>query len=69
MSGSLYTSDEYLDYENLYCEQCGDSDSFIGQANTKEEATMLLMPITDSDYCGWNKEYIEEFVNENFDEE
>ena len=24
--GGLYTSDEPLDYEDLYCEECGDSD-------------------------------------------
>lgn len=36
--GGLYTSDEPLDYEYLYCEECGDSDSLIGYADTKEEA-------------------------------
>ena len=36
--GGLYTSDEPLDYEDLYCDQCGDSDWLIGYAETKEEA-------------------------------
>lgn len=36
--GNLYTSDEPLDYDELYCEQCGDSDWLLGYAETKEEA-------------------------------
>lgn len=36
--GSLYTSYYELDYDDLYCEQCGDSDWLIGYAETKEEA-------------------------------
>lgn len=67
MGGSLYTSDDYFDYEDLYCEQCGSSDSYIGYANTKEEALKLLLPMTDSDYCPWDKEYIEKFINVHFD--
>ena len=40
--GTLYTSDYILDYDDLYCEQCGDSDWLIGQAETREEAWNLL---------------------------
>ena len=36
--GNLYTSIYELDYDELYCEQCGDSDWLIGYATTKEEA-------------------------------
>ena len=36
--GGLYTSDYVLDYEDLYCETCGDSDTYIGYADTKEDA-------------------------------
>ena len=28
--GGLYTSDEALDYDYLYCEECGDSDTEVG---------------------------------------
>ena len=59
--GDLYTSDEPLDYEDLYCEQCGDSDSLIGYANTREEVWDLLKD-------EWNHEYIQEFINEYWDE-
>ena len=40
--GSLYTSDTALDYEDLHCEQCGDSDWLIGYATTRAEAWELL---------------------------
>ena len=46
--GSLYTSDTYLDYNELYCEECGDSDSFIGYATTRAEAWELLKDETDT---------------------
>lgn len=35
--GGLYTSDDYIPYEELYCEQCDDSDYEIGQFDTFEE--------------------------------
>lgn len=67
--GSLYTSDEKLDYEDTYCETCGDSDWLIGYANTREEAWNLLKSDTDIDGSGgWNYEYIQAFLNENFGE-
>lgn len=59
--GSLYTSDYELDYEDLYCEQCGDSDWLIGRAETREEAWNLLKD-------DWNEDYLKEFLNEEFDE-
>lgn len=46
--GHLYTSNEELDYEDLYCEQCGDHDWLIGQANTREEAWNLLKEDVDT---------------------
>lgn len=67
--GSLYTSDEKLDYEDTYCETCGDSDWLIGYVNTREEAWNLLKSDTDIDGSGgWNYEYIQAFLNENFGE-
>lgn len=59
--GELYTSDEPLDYEDLYCEQCGDSDSLIGYADTKKEAWDLLKD-------EWSHEYIQEFIDLCWDE-
>lgn len=56
LDGGLYVSDEKLDYDQLYCEQCGDSDQFVGRADTKEEAKKLL----ETEF--WDKEYVEEFL-------
>lgn len=57
LGGGLYTSDYELDYEDLYCEQCGDSDGYIGEADTREEAYELL-----KDY--YNEEYLNEFLKD-----
>ena len=46
--GSLYVSDYELDYDDLYCEECGDSDWLIGHAETRKEAWGLLKDSTDT---------------------
>lgn len=46
--GGLYTSDYALDYDDLYCEQCGDSDWCIGYAETRADAWELLKDETDT---------------------
>lgn len=66
--GGLYTSEEPLEYEDLYCEECGDSDNLIGYAETKEEVWDLLKNNIDVDGSGgWDYSYIQEFVNSNWD--
>ena len=35
--GGLYTSDSYLDYKDTYCEECGDSDWFLGEFKDWED--------------------------------
>ncbi|MCM1334186.1 MAG: hypothetical protein NC084_04110 [Bacteroides sp.] len=42
IDGSLYAVERELSHDELYCDQCGDSDSMIGYADTKEEARALL---------------------------
>lgn len=67
--GGLYASDEPLEYEDLYCEECGDSDWLIGYAETREEAWNLLKDDTDIyGSGGWDYNYVQEFINENWDE-
>ena len=67
--GSLYTSIYELDYDELYCEQCGDSDWLIGCATTKEEAWDLLTDYTDIDGSGgYSYDYIQTFINTNWEE-
>lgn len=67
--GNLFTSEEPLDFEDLYCEECGDSDTFLGQASTREEAWDLLKDDVDIDGSGgWDKDYVQDFINSNWDE-
>ena len=67
--GSLYTSDEYLDYDDLYCEQCGDSDWLIGCATTRVEAWELLKDDTNINGSGgWDYDYVQNFININWEE-
>ena len=67
--GSLYVTDEYQEYEVLYCEQCGDSDSLLGHANNKKEAWELLKSETDINGSGgWGYDYIQELINTSFED-
>lgn len=68
--GWLYSSDELLDYEDLYCETCGDSDTYIGCAEAKEEAWNLLKDEVDIDGSGgWDYEYVKDFIEANFEKD
>lgn len=61
--GGLYTSDDVLDYEQTYCETCGDSDWLIGYAETREEAWELLKDDTNIDGSGgWDYDYVQDFL-------
>jgi len=65
--GSLYTFDYELDYEDLYCEECGDSDWLIGCADTREEAWELLKDYTDINGSGgWDYDYVRSFIARNW---
>lgn len=61
--GSLFVSDDILDYEQTYCETCGDSDWLIGYAENREEAWNLLKDDTNINGSGgWDYEYVQEFL-------
>lgn len=40
--GGYYSSNFEQDYEQLYCDQCGDSDTFIGEYETDAEMQALV---------------------------
>lgn len=61
--GGLYATDYELEYEYLYCEQCGDSDWLLGYVETKEAARCLLKD------NGWDWEYIQKFIDTYWDDE
>ena len=42
--GGLYTSEEPLDYDYLYCEECCDSDHELGYFETAEEMWEVIQP-------------------------
>lgn len=66
--GSLYTSDRMLDDDETYCEQCGDSDWLVGNADTGEAAWELLKYDTDINGSGgWSYDYVRELILENWD--
>lgn len=65
--GGLYTSDRELNYEEIHCEQCGDTDWLIGYAATKEDAWRLLKYNTNVGGCGgWDYDYIQAFIDVNW---
>ena len=61
--GDLFASSDILDYEQTYCEICGDYDHLIGYAETREEAWEILKDDTNINGSGgWNYDYVQEFL-------
>lgn len=61
--GGLFVSDDELDYEQTYCETCGDSDLLIGYAETREEAWNLVKDDTNINGSGgWDYDNVQEFL-------
>ena len=48
--GGIYPMSYEQDYDDLYCEECGDSDFYLGEADSFEEAWDLVKD--DCDYKG-----------------
>lgn len=48
--GGFYSSEEELDYEYLYCESCGDSDTCLGWFDNKEDLRDMLYDYYDCNY-------------------
>lgn len=60
--GGIYFSDEVLDFDDLYCETCGDSDRHLGHANSWDD---VLAMITDEDgWCPYSDEILSEWKME-----
>lgn len=65
--GGIYFENEILDYDDLYCEQCGDSDTHLGHADTWEELeAMLVWEDEDEDevYYKYDEDYMKELKAE-----
>lgn len=68
--GGFFAADTKLDPELLYCDQCGESDDYIGEANYFGDAWMLLRPFTaqtDGDGGKYDPNYVKEFLAQHFD--
>jgi len=44
--GNLYSSNSELSFDELYCEECGDSDTYLGTFETEEEAELAYRKYT-----------------------
>lgn len=65
--GGLYSSEDYIDISDLYCETCGDSDECLGQFSSAKEFICFYREEIDFDgNGGWSPQYIADFVNETF---
>ena len=61
--GGLYAVEYPIPFEDLYCEQCGDSDWEFGYCENRAEAERRIR-----DYDLYTDHYIKEFLDENFPE-
>ena len=68
--GGFYSSEEILDYDELYCETCGDSDTLLGWFDTKNELREVLYNYYNCNYdysevaIFITKEEYEEYIKE-----
>lgn len=71
--GGLFASDDQIPFEDLFCEECGDCDWEIGEANTRKEAEKLLHDEygEDEDLCAQNyfTDFLDRYFPENKEEE
>jgi len=51
LSGVIYTTDYEKDYDELYCDECGDSDWYIGEFDSWEDFISQIDPEVDFTYC------------------
>ena len=49
--GGIYSSSYKLKFDDLFCEQCGDYDEFLGKFDTEEEANKAYCK-----YMGFDEE-------------
>jgi hypothetical protein len=57
--GGIYFSEDVLDWDELYCDECGDSDTYLGHADTWEEAiSMLKWGFAEDDEFKYDQDYL-----------
>lgn len=68
--GGLYTSDDYIPSDELYCEQCGDSDLCLGYYNTFRKFIESNADIIDADdgWGGYSLKFVIDSISQVFDD-
>lgn len=62
--GGIFFTEDLLDWEDLYCDECGDSDRHLGCADTWEEVVDLLKwPDGELMYDAWYLKDLESEFN------
>ena len=61
LSDKPFITNEQMEWEYLYCEQCGDTDSFIGEYDTVGEIVKILLDM------GYDIGLIEDIISEGGD--
>ena len=56
--GGIYFSEDILDWDELYCDECGDSDTYLGHADTWEEVLMFKWIRKEDDEFKYDQEYL-----------
>lgn len=65
--GGLYTAHKMLEYEDLHCEACGDSDWIIGAFQTINDFWQLIKDECDVDGSGgWSLQYVYPLIVKEF---
>ena len=54
---NIYTEDYELDYDDLYCEQCGDSDDYLGEYDSWAD---YIRSLDEDEICSYPVEYFAE---------
>lgn len=63
--GGFYYTDDEQDDESLYCEQCGDCDTYLDKAEEAYDvAEILRVKVELFDMGGYSMEYCTKFFNE-----
>lgn len=69
--GSLFSSNDPIDFNDLYCETCGDFDWELGNVESQEELLQLLaddIAALPGD-GGWDMDYVLDFAHSCFTDE
>lgn len=60
--GGIYFTEEVQDWDDIYCEVCGDSDFHLGHADTWEEVMALITD--DEGWCPYAEDMLEKWKTE-----